>query len=55
MLTMRHKLRNVRAPIYLRVRGSNSTESEPAIDPKGEDPWSDVWFYANPIFVNIRE
>jgi hypothetical protein len=55
MLTMSHKLRNVRAPIYLRVRGSNSTEIEPAIDPKGEDPWSDVWFYANPIFVNIRE
>lgn len=52
VLTMQHTLRDVRAPIYLRVRGTSTTEAEPSSDPKGEDPWNDLWFYANPIFVN---
>ena len=51
VLTMTHRLRGVRAPMYLRVRGTNTAELEPTSDPKGEDPWSDLWFYANPIFV----
>lgn len=52
VLTMRHTLRNVRSPLYLRVRGTSTAELEPASDPKGENPWSDLWFYANPIFVS---
>lgn len=36
---------------YLRVRGTNSAELEPLPDPLGEDPWSDLWFYSNPIFI----
>jgi hypothetical protein len=53
-LVMRHTLRDVRRAGYLRVRGTNGSELEPAPDPKGEDPWSDLWFYANPIFLAIR-
>ncbi len=53
-LTMTHTLRDVRSPIYLRVRGTNTDELEPSADPAGEDPWGDLWFYANPIFVTQR-
>jgi hypothetical protein len=39
---------------YLRVRGTNTTEAEPSMDPPGEDPWTDLWFYSNPIFVEVQ-
>jgi hypothetical protein len=39
---------------YVRVRGTNTAQLEPEVDPLGEDPWSDLWFYANPIFVEVR-
>ena len=44
----------VNADLYLRVRGTNGTELEPEPDPRGENPWSDLWFYTNPIFVSVR-
>lgn len=34
---------------YIRVRGTNTTELEPELDPLGEDPWTDLWFYSNPV------
>ena len=40
--------------IYLRVRGTSTTEMEPAMDPPGENPWTDLWMYSNPIFVDVR-
>ncbi|MEZ5488949.1 MAG: phosphoesterase [Gammaproteobacteria bacterium] len=39
---------------YLRVRGTNGVELEPLPDPRGEDPWSDLWFYSNPVFIELR-
>ncbi len=39
--------------LYLRVRGTNGRELEPEPDPPGEDPWEDLWFYTNPIFVEV--
>lgn len=42
-------------PIYLRVRGTNTADLEPPMDPPGEDPWTDLWFYSNPIFIEIEE
>ena len=36
---------------YFRVRGTNTNEAEPLMDPQGEDPWQDLWFYSNPIFI----
>lgn len=51
-LTMTHILENVSAGLYLRVRGTNTDELEPERDPLGENPWLDLWFYSNPIFIN---
>lgn len=53
-LIMEHTLRDVHHASYLRVRGTNSSEEEPSPDPKGEDPWSDLWFYSNPVFLEMR-
>jgi hypothetical protein len=48
------RLEDVSADGYLRVRGTNGSELEPRPDPRGEDPWSDLWFYSNPIFLEVR-
>ena len=53
-LAMVHTLRNVTGPIYVRVRGASGAELEPTPDTAGEDPWSDLWFYANPVFINVE-
>ena len=53
-LTMEHTLSGVDHASYLRVRGTNTTALEPQIDPPGEDPWSDLWFYANPVFLKVN-
>jgi hypothetical protein len=54
-------------PFYVRLRGTDGNRTAPgylgaAIDPVGPaidvlgdaDPWKDLWFYANPIFVYAR-
>ena len=51
ILTMTHRLPATPGLRYLRVRGSNSAEMEPEVDTPGEDPWSDLWFYGNPVFL----
>lgn len=53
-LTVRYALNSLEKDFYVRVRGTNGTELEPLPDPDGEDPWSDLWFYSNPIFVRLR-
>ena len=53
-LTMTYVMENVEKDGYVRVRGTNTAELEPDSDPRGEDPWSDLWFYSNPIFLRIR-
>jgi hypothetical protein len=45
---------DVTADAYVRVRGTNGAELEPEPDPRGEDPWSDLWFYSNPVFITVR-
>lgn len=48
-------IRGVTEPTYLRIRGTNrADELEPEPDPNGEDPWSDLWFYANPVFIAVE-
>jgi len=39
--------------LYVRVRGTNTQDAEPPMDAAGESPWPDLWFYSNPIFVEI--
>ena len=53
-IAMVHTIRKVTGPIYLRVRGTNGNELEPTPDTAGEDPWSDLWFYANPVFIAVK-
>ncbi len=53
-LTMTYTLRDVHHSSYVRVRGTNTDEMEPEPDPRGEDPWTDIWFYSNPIFIEIQ-
>lgn len=48
-------LEGVNSNSYIRVRGTNTEELEPESDPMGEDPWSDLWFYSNPVFLEIAE
>jgi hypothetical protein len=38
---------------YVRIRGTNTQDAEPPMDVVGESPWSDLWFYSNPIFVEF--
>jgi len=49
-----YHLDDLSADGYLRVRGTNGSELEPEPDPRGEDPWTDLWFYSNPIFLEVR-
>ncbi|PVM83427.1 phosphoesterase [Caulobacter endophyticus] len=53
MLSMIHVLKDVRRSGYVRVRGTSGNELEPLADERGENPWTDLWFYANPIFITI--
>ncbi|PZF81915.1 PHP domain-containing protein [Jiangella anatolica] len=59
-----HDLGRVDEPFYVRLRGTDGNRSQPgflgaAIDPEGPaidvvgnaDPWIDLWFYTNPIWV----
>ncbi len=59
-----YKLGKQDGPFYVRLRGSDGRRTAPglrgaAIDPAGPkvdalgnaDPWQDLWFYTNPIFV----
>ncbi|MBD3649049.1 MAG: phosphoesterase [Pseudomonadales bacterium] len=52
-LTLSYTLENVTRDRYLRVRGTNTNEAEPEPDPLGENPWNDLWFYSNPVFIRI--
>jgi hypothetical protein len=40
--------------VYIRVRGTSTQDTEPRMDTPGEDPWVDLWFYSNPIFIEIE-
>jgi hypothetical protein len=46
-------VRDVETDLYARVRGTNTDEAEPLPDGR-ESPWSDLWFYSNPVFVHLR-
>jgi len=47
-------MENVTASGYVRVRGTNGTELEPQQDFAGENPWTDLWFYSNPISITVE-
>lgn len=49
---IRHTLRDVTNSCYIRVRGTATDEMEPAADGQ-ESPWDDLWFYSNPVFIDV--
>ena len=42
-------------PSYVRIRGTNSKEAEPEEDEVGENPWDELWFYSNPVFIDVND
>jgi hypothetical protein len=52
VLTMSQQL-PVNGNLYIRVRGTNTNQPEPSPDIGGENPWADLWFYSNPVFVSV--
>jgi len=50
-IEMSYTLKDIDKDSYIRVRGTNTDQLEPALDPRGEDPWTDLWVYSNPIFI----
>ncbi|GLY46552.1 PHP domain-containing protein [Lentzea sp. NBRC 102530] len=53
-----HTFKNVERAFYLRLRGSDGKRLTPSGDPMidelaNSDPWQDLWFYANPVFVDV--
>lgn len=40
---------------FVRVRGNNTGAWDALVDEPGEDPWEDLWFYSNPIFVKLSQ
>lgn len=55
VITMRVTLRGIAANSYLRLRGTNTGEAEPKPDARDENPWEDLWFYSNPVFLALKE
>ncbi|WP_370310544.1 phosphoesterase [Sphingobium abikonense] len=53
-LVMEHHMKAPDRPGYVRVRGTNRTEGEPSPDVAGENPWQDLWFYGNPVYLRVR-
>jgi hypothetical protein len=51
---MNAKIPRLERNIYLRARGTSTTDLEPPMDAKGENPWTDLWFYSNPVFVETK-
>lgn len=55
VISIAYTIRNVTEPTYLRIRGTNrGDELEPQPDTGGEDAWADLWFYANPVFIDVE-
>jgi hypothetical protein len=63
-VTLTYDLGRADGPFYLRLRGTDGNRTAPgflgaAVDPAGPamdvlgsaDPWTDLWFYTNPIWV----
>ncbi|OLT11567.1 histidinol-phosphatase [Pseudonocardia sp. CNS-139] len=53
-----HTFSRVERPFYLRIRGSDGRKSDadgnPRLDEPGNaPPFDDLWFYANPVFVDV--
>lgn len=56
-MRLSYDLGAVDRPLYVRLRGTDGNRTAvdphgPAMDVPGDaDPWRDLWFYANPMWV----
>lgn len=53
VLTFRYSFTDVKDSFYVRIRGTNTEVLEPRLDPPGINPWTDLWFYSNPILIRV--
>lgn len=58
-IVLEHRFPELDGSFYLRLRGTDGNASapgsiEPRLDPVPIDPWTDLWFYSNPIFVEVE-
>ncbi len=58
-IVLDYRFPRIQQSFYLRLRGTDGNVSapgsiEPRLDPLPVDPWTDLWFYSNPIFVEVR-
>jgi len=53
--TITYTIKDLVKNSYIRVRGTSTDEPEPDLDVKGENPWEDLWFYSNPIFIEASQ
>lgn len=53
VISITYVLKGVARDQYVRLRGTNTSDLEPGADPAGEDPWADLWFYTNPVFLAV--
>lgn len=52
-LVFSHRFERVDRSLYLRLRGTNTDTESPRMDTPTVNPWQDLWFYSNPIFVRV--
>jgi hypothetical protein len=57
-VSFKHTFRNVQESFYVRFRGTDGKQLDSAGNPLQDvvgdaDPWADLWFYANPVFVEV--
>jgi hypothetical protein len=59
VIVLSYRIPRVQGSMYLRLRGTDGSVSapgsiEPRLDPVPMDPWTDLWFYSNPIFIDVE-
>ena len=52
-LVFRYRFPRVTRSFYVRLRGTNTDVDAPRMDTVTVDPWNDLWFYSNPVFVRV--
>lgn len=53
-LCFEHPFERVEKDFYVRLRGTNRDIAAPEMDTPTVNPWEDLWFYGNPVFIRIR-
>lgn len=52
-LEFRYRFPRVVAPFYVRARGTSTAVKAPQMDAPPVDVWGDLWFYTNPVLIQV--